>query len=140
MSTRAPRIRAASPRLTGRVRRLDDSGSASVWAAGITALLLVALLLVALVIDLLAARSRASAAADLAALAGAPGAAAAASTACLAAESVATANGAALTSCDVASGEIRVRATVTLRGPWRAWMALLADVDSVTVPARAGMR
>lgn len=140
MSTSASPIPGAVRRPHARGRRLDDSGSASVWAVGIISLLLVALLLVAFVIDLLAARSRASAAADLAALAGAPGAAASASTACRSAASVATANGATLTGCDVASGEIRVRATVSLRGPWRAWMALLTSADSVTAPARAGMR
>jgi secretion/DNA translocation related TadE-like protein len=121
------------------IRRGDD-GSASVWAVGITALLLVALLLIAFVVDVLAARSRAAAAADLAALAGAPAAAESSSTACGSAASVAAANGATLSSCRTAQDAIDVRATVTLHDPWRSWLALLAGTDSITAGSRAGMR
>lgn len=125
-----------SPRTTGR----GDHGSASVWAVGITALLLVALLLIAFVVDVLAARSRAGAAADLAALAGAPAASVSSSTACGSAASVAVANGATLSSCQASEASIDVRATVTLHDPWRSWLALLAGTDGITAGSRAGMR
>ncbi len=121
-------------------RRGDDSGAASVWAVSLVALLGAALLVVALVVDVLAARSRASAAADLAALAAAPAAALSSPTACAVAASVAEANGARLTSCAVASGEIRVVAQVGWSGPWRGAMALLADVPGIQAGARAGLR
>ena len=117
-----------------------DAGAASVWAVGIVALLLVALLVVAFVVDLLAARSRATAAADLAALAGAPAAYSSGPSACVAAASVAVANGARVTTCEVSAGEIRVRAAVELRDPWRRWLELLAGTSGVEGAARAGMR
>jgi secretion/DNA translocation related TadE-like protein len=126
--------------MSRRTTRRDDDGSASVWAVGITALLLVALLLITFVVDVLAARSRAAAAADLAALAGAPAASVSSPAACGSAVAVAAANGATLTSCRAAEDAIDVRATVTLHDPWRSWLALLAGTDSVTSGSRAGMR
>lgn len=126
--------------MTSSARRRDESGAASVWAVSLVALLGVALLVVALVVDVLAARSRASAAADLAALAAAPAAAVSSPMACSVASSVAEANGARLTSCEVVSGEVRVVAQVRWSGPWRRAMALLADVPGIEAGARAGLR
>ena len=56
------------------------------------------------------------------------------------AASVASANGASLTSCEVVSGEVRVVAQVRWSGPWRRAMALLADVPGIEAGARAGLR
>jgi len=126
--------------VTSAARRRDDSGAASVWAVSLVALLGVALIAVALVVDVLAARSRASAAADLAALAAAPAAASSSPAACPVAASVAEANGARLMSCAVVSGEVRVVAEVRWSGPFRRAMALLADVPGAQAGARAGLR
>ena len=116
-----------------------DDGAAAVWAVSLTSLLLVAALVVAVVGDVLAARSRASAAADLAALAAAP-LAASTSTACRRADEVARANGAQLVGCVIAGGEVEVLARVEVADPWRRWIRLLADGSAADVPARAGLR
>ena len=110
------------------------------WAVSLVALMAALLLVLGLVVDVLAARSRAAAAADLAALAAAPAAAASSPTACAVAAAVASANGAELTSCEVSSGEVRVVAEVTWRGPWRRAVALLSDRPGAEAAARAGLR
>lgn len=116
-----------------------DDGAAAVWAVALTALLLVGVLVVALVSDLLGARARAAAAADLAALAAAPFAASV-DLACGQADGVARANGADLVACTSDGSEVEVVARVAIPEPWRRWVALLADSGGPAVAARAGLR
>jgi len=117
---------------------VGDDGAAAVWAVALTSLLLVAALVVAIVGDVLAARSRAASAADLAALAAAPYASS--SLACSRAAEVVRANGAELAGCVVADGEVEVAARVAVADPWRRWIRLLAGATDAQAAARAGLR
>lgn len=115
-----------------------DDGAAAVWAVSLTSLLLVTALAVACVGDVLAARSRAASAADLAALAAAPYASS--SSACRRAGEVARANGAELVACVVVDGEVEVAARVDVADPWRRFVRLIAGGIGAEAAARAGLR
>ena len=73
--------------------------------------------------DLVAARQRAAAAADLGALAAAPAAAWSQLGACAAAESVVRANGAVLRECRIRSGDVCVTASALPRSRAARWVA-----------------
>jgi secretion/DNA translocation related TadE-like protein len=91
--------------------------------------------------DLLAARQRAAAAADLGALAGAPAAVRSAEDACRSAAWVVRSNGATLRGCDVVDGDVRITVSVAPRGSFaRWWGSVLGGIPEPTVSAHAGMR
>ena len=95
----------------------------------------------AVVTDLVAARQRAAAAADLGALAGAAAAATSSDQACRAAAWVVRENGGQLRRCTVESGDVRVTASAAPRGSWARWLAArLLDDTGPQVSARAGLR
>jgi secretion/DNA translocation related TadE-like protein len=118
-----------------------DSGAATVLALGLSAVLLVVLLVGAVVADLLAARQRAAAAADLGALAGAPAVLRGEAEACDAAAFVVRTNGATLRACSVDGSDVRVVVSARPRGRWVSWLGdLLGGVPEPTVRAHAGLR
>ena len=122
-------------------RRRADEGAALIVALGLVAVLLVLALAVGVVTDLMAARQRAAAAADLGALAGAPAAATSEMRACADAALAVVRNGATLRSCAVAAGDIGVTASARPRSAWGRWLArLLSGYEEPTVDARAGVR
>jgi secretion/DNA translocation related TadE-like protein len=93
------------------------------------------------VADLLAARQRAAAAADLGALAAAPAAVWSSSGACAAAGSVVVSNGAALFSCRLGSGDVWVTASAVPRSTLGRWVSdQLLGGTGPRVSARAGLR
>ena len=103
--------------------------------------LVLVVLVGSVVTDLLAARQRAAAAADLGALAGAPAAARSASDACRSAAWVVRSNGATLRGCDVLDGDVRITVSVAPRGSFSRWLgSVLGGVPEPTVSAHAGMR
>lgn len=101
-----------------------ERGSAAVLATVLAGVLLVTALAAATAGGLLVGQRRAAAAADLAALAGAEALAGAGalgpagSEACTRAAETAAANGAALTTCQVAGSDLLVSATVDVGGPF----------------------
>ncbi len=122
-------------------RPVCEDGAAIVWSMLLSSVLVLVLVLGAVVADLLAARQRAAAAADLGALAGAPAAAHSDADACRAAAFVVRANGASLRGCSVADGEVTVMASARPRGPWSRWLAtVLGGAPEPGASARAGLR
>lgn len=112
-----------------RVRIADERGSATVWVLALAGLLAFLGAATVLVGAAEVARHRATAAADLAALAGAGRAAVGDPDPCAAAARVATANRALVDSCDVrADAVVAVRVHVQLR---------LGPLGVVQAPARA---
>lgn len=109
-------------RRTGSIRRRDDEGAATVWAAGLLLLVTFVALALAGVGGVLVAHRQAQAAADLAALGGA-GALQEGGEACAVAAAIAARNGAQLLECREEGVEIVVTAQVTAdgipAGPWR---------------------
>lgn len=116
-------IRAARP---GR-----DSGSATVWVLGAGLLVTTLGLTCVLAVSATAARHRAQAAADLAALAGARYAALGPATACAQAATVVRDNGATLTGCHLDGLDLVVDVSVPVAGA-------PAGLDTATATARAG--
>ena len=122
-------------------RRGADDGAASLVVLALGAALVIIVVLGAGEADLLAARQRAAAAADLGALAGAPAVDGSVTEACGAAAWVVRANGGTLRACDVADGDLHVTVSSAPRGPWVRWFAaLLGGVPEPTVSSHAGMR
>lgn len=122
------------------MRRHGDEGAAAVWATMLIALLVTMLLAGSLVVQVLAARSRAAAAADLAALAAAPSAAQASPTTCAVAAGVAEANGAEVRACTVGSGEVRLVVQVPWQGLLQRLLPLVGGSGGAEASARAGLR
>lgn len=119
----------------------DERGAALVVSLALVAVLLSVALAVAAVVDVLAARQRAAAAADLGALAGAPVASSSEAVACSAAERVVQANGATLRRCAVVDGDVRVSVSARPRAGWSRWLArFLSGAAEPVVDARAGLR
>ena len=122
----------------GKVR---DDGAALVLSVFLVAVLVVVGLLGGVVADLLAARQRAAAAADLGALAGAPAAQVSEVDACAAATWVVRQNGATLRSCAVVDGDVRLTASARPRAPWSRWLSqLLGGAVEPAASAHAGLR
>ena len=122
-------------------RAPGDSGAATVLAIALSSVLLVVLVLASVVADLLAARQRAAAAADLGALAGAPAVLRGEAEACDAVALVVRADGGALRECRVDGQDVRVVVSARPRGRWVDWLgALLGGVPEPTVRAHAGLR
>jgi len=119
-----------------------DDGAAVVLALLLGALLVTVALVGATVADLLAARQRAAAAADLGALAGAPVVDSSPTDACRTVESIVRANGARLQTCVIDdAGDVRVVAAAEPRGPFARWLgAALGRLPEPSVAAHAGMR
>ena len=118
-----------------------DSGAATVLALALSAVLVVVLVLAAIVSDLLAARQRAAAAADLGALAGVPGVLRSDVEACTAAALVVRVNGATLRRCVVEGDDVRVVVSARPRGRWTVWLeSLLGEIPEPTVQAHAWLR
>lgn len=125
-----------SPRLHAR-----DEGAALVLSVVLVAVLVVVGLLGGVVADLLAARQRAAAAADLGALAGAPAAQVSEVDACAAATWVVRENGATLRTCSVVDGDVRLTASARPRAPWSRWLSeLLGGAVEPVASAHAGLR
>jgi secretion/DNA translocation related TadE-like protein len=134
-------------------RRTDD-GAVAVWVLALACVLVAVLGVAAIVADLLAARQRAAAAADLAALAGAARSAYGEAVACRAADEVARADGAQVTRCrlvdgtldgtvdgtSTGTGDVRVVVTAWPRSAAGARVAAALLPDGVRVEARAGLR
>ncbi len=121
--------------------RGDDDGLASVVTVAVIALLLGVVALGAVATDLLAARRRAAAAADLGALAGAPVAPHGEGEACRVAAWIVRENGASATACRVVDGDVWVTAAAVPRGPWARWLDGLADGPvEIRMTGRAGLR
>ncbi|MDX6285934.1 MAG: hypothetical protein QOG53_1419 [Frankiales bacterium] len=108
-----------------------EQGIATVVTLTLIALLVLASGCAVLLGSAIAARHRAGAAADFAALAGAGRAVVGTAGACRAAAAVAAAGGARLVSCSVRDGVVDVRAAVPLPGVLARW-------GWVTAQARAG--
>jgi secretion/DNA translocation related TadE-like protein len=121
--------------VTSRAR--DDRGSATVWVLALSGVLLSFGAAAVLVGTAVAARHRAEAAADLAALAAAGSAVSGTADPCVAASSIASANGAVLESCTVGPGavvEIRVGVRVTMASLGVRW----AHADARAGPVEPG--
>ena len=120
-----------------------DAGSASLWALSLAMVLWVCVAGVVLAGVAVVARHRAATAADMSALAAASviansagvGDAGIGSKGCAAANGIAQANNATVTSCQVI-GEV-VDVTTTVRIPALSWLGGLG-LDAVSVRARAG--
>jgi secretion/DNA translocation related TadE-like protein len=124
-----------------RSRACGDDGVVAVVAVALSLLLVAALGAGSVVADVLAARQRAAAAADLGALAAAPAAAWSERSACAAAESVVRANGAVLLECRIRDGDVWVTASSLPRSRGARWLAdELLGGTGPRVSARAGMR
>ena len=110
-----------------------DQGSATIWTLGVALLFLAATYVVLVVCVAVGARHRAEAAADLAALAGAAAAQNGAD-GCASAATIAYANGASVTSCDLADdGTVTVRVRVVAPPSVARW-----KTSAVEATARAG--
>jgi secretion/DNA translocation related TadE-like protein len=122
------------------VTRASDDGTVVVWVLALGMVLVALLTVGAGVADVLAARQRAAAAADLAALAAAPAAAYGDGEACTAAASVARSNGATLRSCRLADGQVWVSASARPRTALGRWAATRAGLNAgPEVAAHAGL-
>jgi len=113
----------------------------AVLGAITSALVLLAMLVAATTCaDLLAARQRAAAAADVSALAAAPDAVLAPQDACTRANLIAARNGARVVTCEIQNDEVVIRAACAPRTNWARWVAhLVGDGNDPTVWARATM-
>lgn len=105
-----------------------DQGSATIWLAGFTSLVLVAVLAALLPGSAVLARHRAATAADLAALAGAVRVLDGPAAACATAGAIASHNGGSLARCVVSGDDVEVEVTRPL---------LLAGLGSWIARARA---
>ena len=108
-----------------------DRGSATVWVLMLASVLTLMGVGAVLISAGIVAHRRASAAADLAALAGATRSVLDETAACIAAASVAIANGARLTECELNATSLVVQVTVDPAGQW---------LPDMKVAARAGYR
>lgn len=118
-----------------------EEGAALVASLALVVVLVVVTLLGGVVADLLAARQRAAAAADLGALAGAPAAQVSEVDACAAATWVVRENGATLRACAVVDGDVRLTASARPRAPWSRWLSeLLGGAVEPAASAHAGLR
>ncbi|CAB4850132.1 unannotated protein [freshwater metagenome] len=125
--------------------RLDarrDDGAGAIVVIAMSGIVVVAFVIALLVTDLLSARARAAAAADLGALAGAPAAASRADDeACATAAWVVHQNDATLRACTVIDLDISVTASARPKALWSRWLsALAAGSPEPQVTARAGLR
>ncbi len=121
-----------APARGGQERRWQhDSGSATIWATALCSLLALAFLAAAAVSQAVIARHRASAAADLAALAAVGRAAEGSATACAAAAQVAAAARARVAACVIRADSVVVRVETYLAMP-------LIPAGPATAAARAG--
>jgi secretion/DNA translocation related TadE-like protein len=119
----------------------SEQGLAALGAMVSVVVLLCMLMAATAVADLLSARQRAAAAADLSALAAAPEVITSSQDACVRAQSIARENGARIVSCEVHGDEVLVRAAVLPRSSWARWIAhLVADSAEATALARAQMQ
>ena len=107
----------------------NDRGSATVWVLMLASVLTLMGVGAVLISAGIVAHRRASAAADLAALAGATRSVFDETAACIAAASVASANGARLTKCELNATSLVVQVTVDSVGQW---------LPPMKVAARAG--
>lgn len=124
------------------IRRLraGEEGVALLSAMASVLVLLSMLVAATTLADLLAARQRAAAAADVSALAAAPDAILAPDDACIRAREIAERNAARIVSCEIQNDEVVVRAAATPRTNWARWVALLVgDATDPVVAARARM-
>lgn len=121
--------------------RPGDEGLVAVAVLALSLVLVVSLGVAAVVGDLLAARQRAAAAADLGALAAAPAAALSSRNACAAADSVVVANGATVRSCRLDSGDVWITASAVPRSTLARWVSdRLLGGRGPQVSAHAGLR
>ncbi|MEI8056566.1 MAG: Rv3654c family TadE-like protein [Actinomycetes bacterium] len=122
-------------------RKADDAGAAIVWALVLTSVLLAMLMGAAVLTDVLVARERAGAAADLGALAAAPVVEMSSPQACVRAEVVVHANAAQMLKCIVVDGDVVIGAACTPHGAWARWLVLQATgTPQVAVSSRSGFR
>ncbi|MFN8168325.1 MAG: Rv3654c family TadE-like protein [Candidatus Nanopelagicales bacterium] len=118
-----------------------DDGVAAVWVLALSLVLVALLGAGSVAADLLAARQRAAAAADLGALAGAPAAAWSELGACQAASSVVRANAASVHDCRVEAGDVWVTASAQPRSHLARWLSdVLLQGTGPRVSAHAGLR
>lgn len=113
-----------------RRRWANEEGSGTLLVIGAVALVLAVGLVTMVLGGALHARTRAAAAADLAALAGASAALASSDQACEEAAQVAAANGARLTACDVSGVSVRVRAATPIPEPLRRWVPGVQELQA----------
>jgi secretion/DNA translocation related TadE-like protein len=117
-----------------------DDGSVVLGAIISVTLLLSMLVAATTCADLLAARQKAAAAADVSALAAAPNAVLSPDIACIRARDIAARNDARLISCEIQNDEVVIRAAASPRTSWARWIALLVgDSTDPAVSARATM-
>ena|SRR5215207_6343816 len=117
-----------------------DRGGATVWLAGLSALVGLAMAAALLRGGAVVARHQASTAADLAALAAAVQAFDGAAAACAAAEDIAARNGASVTKCVLNGDDVQVEVTRPLvlgrLGSWAATAGARAGpVDRIPLPS-----
>lgn len=105
-----------------------DRGSATIWLAGFTALVVLAAMAALLPGSAVLARHRAATAADLAALAGAVRVLDGSAVACSTATEIAARNGGSLVRCEVSGDDVEVEVT---------WPVALGNLGSWTARARA---
>ncbi|MFI0449119.1 Rv3654c family TadE-like protein [Actinomadura sp. 6N118] len=110
----------------------SDRGSGVVWVVGFMAVVWVVAVTAMTVGSVRAARHRADAAADLAALAGAARVAEGRAAACRAAEAIAAKSGGRLSACGVRGRVVEISVTVVLKVP------IATDALRVSSRARAG--
>jgi len=116
-----------------------DRGSATVWLAGFTALVVLATMAALLPGSAVLTRHRVATAADLAALAGAVQVLDGAAAACATARDIAVRNGGSLTRCAVSGDDVEVEVTRPLvlggLGSWTARARARAGPVDRDVPA-----
>jgi secretion/DNA translocation related TadE-like protein len=117
-----------------------ERGSATVWLAGLAALIVLATLAAVLQGSAVVARHRAATAADLAALAAAVRVPDGRAAACAAASTLAIRNGGSLTRCVLSGDDVEVEVTRRVAfghlGSWAATArARAGPVDRLTMPA-----
>jgi secretion/DNA translocation related TadE-like protein len=118
-----------------------DDGAAAPVALALVGVLVSCALAAGVVVDLLAARQRAADVADLAALAAVSRVLPDEATACADAAWVASRHGAALRSCSLADGDVRVVVAVAVQGTaGRLLAAALGREPEPTAEAHAGRR
>lgn len=133
---RAGRARSGPARRSCRLGKAGDEGSGTLLVIVAVALVLAVGLATMVLGGALHARTRAAAAADLAALAGATSSLASPDHACQQAALVASANGARLTDCEIRGVSVRVRAATAIPEALRRWVP---GVREIQVEARAEM-
>lgn len=118
-----------------------DHGAGVIWVLALSSVLMVVAAGGAQIFDLLAARQRAAASADLGALAAAPAAFHGDDNACRVAAWVIAENGATLQTCRVDAGEVWITAASRPRSRLARWVSdrVLGDAG-VRAAAHAGVR